>query len=238
MHKIRASLRAAFPYTLPILTGFLFLGMTYGITVKSAGFPGWLPVLTSTLVFAGSAEFALAGLFAGPFLPFETFLMIFLINARHIFYGISLLEKYKNTGLKKLYMVFGMCDESFSVNYAAEVPPEADAGWFYFFVTLLNHLYWITGSALGAAAGMLFRFPTEGLDFVMTAMFAVIFLEQWLKGECRAGAAAGVLLTLGSLLLFGAEDFLLPAMLLILTFLALFRRPLEAGMQKKQEAER
>ena len=107
--------------------------------------------------------------------------MTLLIQARHIFYGISMLEHYKGLGWKKYYIIYGMCDESFSINYTANIPDDVDKGWFMFFVTLLNQLFWCTGATLGGLVGSLLKFDTTGVSFVMTAMFVVIFLEQWLK---------------------------------------------------------
>lgn len=117
-----------------------------------------------------------------PFAPIQTFLVAIVIQARHLFYGLAMLEKYKGLGIKRLYLIYGMCDESFSINCSAELPSHVDKGWFYFFVTLLNHSYWILGATLGALIGGFISFNTEGIEFVMTAMFVVIFLEGWLKG--------------------------------------------------------
>ena len=176
--SILASLKSAFPHTIPIMTGFLFLGMSYGILARSEELPVWLPILTSIIIFGGSLEFVSITLLTSAFAPIQAFLMGLMVQARHLFYGVSMLEKYKNTGKKKPYLIYGLCDESFSVNYTANVPDGIDRGWFMLFVTLLNHLYWITGVTLGSLIGSIFPFNTEGLDFVMTAMFAVIFLEQ------------------------------------------------------------
>jgi 4-azaleucine resistance transporter AzlC len=154
--------------------------------------------------------------------------MTLMINARHLFYGISMLDKYKGTGLKKFYLIFGMCDESFSINYTAKIPDDVDRGWFMFFVTLLNHIYWFTGATLGGIFGSLIQFDTEGLEFVMTAMFVVIFLEQWLKEKRHTSALLGLGLSLICLIAFGADGFIIPAMLAILGVLTLIRRPLES----------
>ena len=140
-----------------------------------------------------------------------------------------MLDKYKGTGLKKPYLIFGMCDESFSINYTAKIPAGVDKGWFMFFVTLLNHIYWFSGSTLGGIFGSLLQFNTEGLEFVMTAMFVVIFLEQWLKEKNHTAALLGLGLSLLFLIAFGADGFILPAMLAILGVLTLLRRPIERG---------
>ncbi len=226
-HKLKRALFAAFPYTIPIFAGFWFLGLTYGIYMQASDFSFWYPMLMSLAIFAGSMEFVAVGLLLGPFDPLQALLMTLMINARHLFYGLSMLEVYKGTGLKKLYLIFGMCDESFSINYTADIPEEVDRGWFMFFVTLLNHLYWFTGAALGGVFGSLISFNTEGLSFVMTAMFVVIFLEQWLGEKRHESALLGLGLSLLCLLLFGADNFLIPAMAMILFVLTLLRRPLE-----------
>lgn len=194
-----------------------------------SGFSFIYPMLTSMVVFAGSAEFILVNMLLGVFDPIQTFLMILMINARHLFYGLSLLEKYKGTGIKKLYLIFGMCDESFSINCSVDIPEDADKGWFMFFVTLLNHTYWVTGATLGGIFGSFISFNTEGLDFVMTAMFVVIFLEQLLKEKNHISSATGIILSVVSLLIFGPDKFIIPAMVMIFAALMLLKKPLEKG---------
>lgn len=218
---------AAFPNTIPILAGFLFLGMTYGIYMNVSGFSFWYPCLMSLTIFAGSVEFVAVNLLLGAFHPIQALAMTLMLNARHLFYGISMLDRFRGLGLKKIYLIFGMCDETFSINYTAEIPPDVDRGWFMFFVTLLNHLYWFAGATLGGIFGSFITFNTEGLDFVMTAMFVVIFLEQWLKEERHESSILGIGLSILNLIAFGADGFLIPAMLSILAVLTLLRRPLE-----------
>ena len=138
--------------------------------------------------------------------------MTLMVNARHLFYGMSMLDKFRGTGFKKLYLIFGMCDETFSVNYTAQIPSGIDKGWFMFFVTLFNYFYWFSGATLGGIFGSLIRFPTEGLDFVMTAMFTLIFLEQWMKEKNHTSAFVGLGISLLCLVLFGADNFMLPSM--------------------------
>lgn len=225
----RRAFAAAFPQTLPILAGFLFLGLTYGIYMNVSGFSFWYPMIMSLVIFAGSVEFVAVNLLLGAFNPLQALAMTLMLNARHLFYGISMLDKYRGTGWKKPYLIFGMCDESFSINCTAEIPADVDRGWFMFFVTLLNHLYWFTGATLGGIFGSLLRFNTQGLDFVMTAMFVVIFLEQWLKEKRHESALLGLGISLVCLLAFGADHFIIPAMLATLGVLTLLRRPLEKG---------
>lgn len=226
---VKKALRCAFPYTVPIFAGFWFLGLTYGIYMNVSGFSFWFPCLMSLTIFAGSVEFVAVNLLLGAFDPLQALVMTLMINARHLFYGISMLDKYRGTGWKKFYLIFGMCDESFSINYTAEIPEDVDRGWFMFFVTLLNHVYWFSGATLGGIFGSLIHFNTEGLDFVMTAMFVVIFMEQWLKERRHTGALLGVGLSLLCLLAFGADSFIIPAMLAILAALTGLRGKLERG---------
>ena len=150
-----------------------------------------------------------------------------MIQARNLFYGIDMLDRFKGLGCKKIYLIFGMCDESFSINCSARVPEGTDRGWFMFFVTLYNQIYWVTGAVLGGLLGSLISFDTEGLDFVMTAMFVVIFLEQWLKEKSHYTAVAGIAVSVVCLLLFGPDSFMIPTMTCILCLLTIFRNPIE-----------
>lgn len=226
---IKRSLRAAFPYTVPILAGFLFLGITYGIYMNVSGFSFIYPMIMSMTVFAGSAEFVAVSILSGAFEPLQAFLMILMINARHLFYGISLLEKYRGTGWKKFYLIFGMCDESFSVNCSADIPDDVDRGWFMFFVTILNQTYWVTGATLGGIFGSFISFNTEGLDFCMTAMFVVIFIENWLKEKNHTSSVIGIVMPVICLVLFGPDKFIIPSMLMIIAALTFLKKPLEKG---------
>ena len=229
LSTLKRALFCAFPYTIPIFAGFWFLGMTYGIYMNVSGFSFWYPMLMSLTIFAGSVEFVAVNLLLGSFNPLQALAMTLMINARHLFYGISMLDKFRGVGLKKIYLIFGMCDESFSINYTADIPQDVDKGWFMFFVTLLNHIYWFSGATLGGIFGSFIHFNTEGLDFVMTAMFVVIFMEQWLKEKRHTSALVGIGISLLCLLTFGADHFIIPSMLAILGVLTLIRNPLERG---------
>lgn len=224
--KLKA-FKAAFPKTLPILTGFLFLGITYGIYMNTSGFGFLYPFIMSLVIFGGSLEFVAVSMLLSPYAPLQVLLMTLMIQARHLFYGIAMLPKYKNTGAKKPYLIFGICDETFSINYTANIPEGVDKGWFYFFITLLDHIYWVTGATLGGVLGSFITFNTEGLDFVMTAMFVVIFLEQWKKEKRHISELTGILASVLCLVLFGADSFLIPTMALIVITLTLFRKPIE-----------
>ncbi len=213
----------AFPFTIPIFAGFWFLGMTYGIYMNVSGFSFWYPMVMSLTIFAGSVEFVAVNLLLGAFNPLQALAMTLMINARHLFYGISMLDRFRGMGLKKIYLIFGMCDETFSINYTAKIPEDVDRGWFMFFVTLLNHFYWVFGATLGGIFGSLITFSTEGLDFVMTAMFVVIFLEQWLKEERHTSSLLGIGISLLCLVAFGADNFIIPSMIAMLAVLTLLR---------------
>jgi len=223
----RKALKAAFPYTLPIFAGFWFLGLAYGIYMNVSGFSFWYPMLMSLTIFGGSLEFVAVTMLLSPFAPVQTFLMTLVIQARHLFYGISMLDKYRDMGWKKAYLIFGMCDETFSINYTAEIPEDVDRGWFMFFVTLLDQLYWVSGATIGGLVGSLLDFNTAGLEFVMTAMFVVIFMEQWLKEAKHYTALIGLGSALVCRLGFGTDSFMIPTMICIVVGLTLFQKPIE-----------
>lgn len=200
-NQIRIAFRAAFPYTIPIFAGFVFLGIAYGIYMNSLGFSAIYPILMSLIIFAGSMEFIAANLLLVAFNPIHALFLTLMVNARHLFYGISMLEKYKGIGKKKFYLIFGLCDESFSINSTVDIPKDVDKGWFMFFVTLLNHLYWGIGAAIGGIFGSFVHFNTKGLDFVMTALFVVIFVEQWMREKKHYSALVGLGLSIFSLII-------------------------------------
>lgn len=230
----KKAFRAAVPYTLPICAGFLFLGMSYGFLMKSKGFSFIYPMMMSLVIFAGSMEFVTVNLLLAAFHPLHAFLLTLMVNARHLFYGISMLEKYKNMGWKKPYLIYGMCDESFSVNCTADPPPDVDRGWFMLFVTLLNHIYWVTGSVLGALLGYAIHFDTTGIEFVMTALFLVMFIDQWEKTKNHKPALAGLGCSAVCLAVFGSGNFILPSMAsIILCLLAGKKRNREETEEKE-----
>lgn len=226
-NEIKKAFCAAFPHTIPILAGFLFLGIAYGIYMNVSGFSPVYPIIMSLTIFAGSVEFVAVNLLLGAFNPLGALIMTLMINARHLFYGISMLDKYNGTGMKKYYLIFGMCDESFSINCTANIPKDVDKGWFMLFVTLLNHTYWVFGAAIGGVFGSLVKFNTNGLEFVMTALFVVIFLEQWMKEEMHHSSLLGVGISLLCLIIFGGENFIIPSMFMILGTLTLMKKSLE-----------
>ncbi len=222
--EIRRAFRYAFPHTIPIFAGFWFLGITYGVYMHVSGFSFVYPMLMSMTIFTGSMEFVTANMLLGGFHPLQAFVMAILIGARHLFYGISMLDKFRGMGWKKFFLIYGMCDETFSINYSAEIPQNVDRGWFMLFVTVLNYLYWVTGATMGGLFGSLIHFNTQGLDFAMTAMFVVIFMEQWIKDKKHTSQFIGLGASVLCLIVFGADSFMVPTMLVILFFLTILRR--------------
>jgi 4-azaleucine resistance transporter AzlC len=224
MNKKTVALKAAFPHTLPVLTGFIFLGAAYGILMNTIGYGIQWTFLMSLFAFAGSAQYVAITFLTTAFNPLNALLMTLMINARHLFYGISMLEKYKDAGRLKKYLIFGMCDETFSILCTTDAPEDVDNNWFRFFVTLLNHSYWVGGSILGSVLGSMISFSTNGLEFVLTALFVVIFLEQWKNQKDHKAAITGLGCSILCLVIFGSSGFIIPSMILILSVLTLMRK--------------
>lgn len=225
--KIKAAFFAALPNTIPILAGFLFLGIAYGIYMNQSGFKFYYPMFMSFIIFAGSVEFATVSWLLGSFDPVNIFFLTLMINARHLFYGLSMLEKYNIPGWKKLYLIYGMCDESFSINATVDVPKDIDKGLFMFFVTMLNQIYWVAGATIGGIFGSFIPFDTKGIEFVMTALFVVIFLENWLKEKDHSASVIGLFISFICLMIFKGTNFIIPSMIIILSVLTLLRGRLQ-----------
>ncbi|HKM01213.1 MAG TPA: AzlC family ABC transporter permease [Sedimentibacter sp.] len=230
--KVNA-LKAAFPHTIPIFTGFIFIGIAYGILMNSKGYGfGW-SLLFSLVVFAGSSQYVAITFLTSVFNPVYALMMSLMINARHLFYGISLIEKFRDTGKLKPFLIFGLCDETFSVVCSAEPPEGVNKGWFMFFITFLNYIYWALGSTLGGLIGSMVSFNTKGLDFVLTALFVVIFIGQWKSQKDHKPAIIGVACTFICLIAFGPNNFIIPSMIAIIAALTVLKKDTE----KKRLAE-
>ncbi|MEK3934385.1 AzlC family ABC transporter permease [Sporosarcina sp. FSL W7-1349] len=230
MDKHITALRTAFPYTLPIFAGFIFIGIAYGMYVHALGFEPFYTFIMSFFIFAGSMEFIAATLLLEEFNPLYVLFLTLMINGRHLFYGISMLERFKGAGKKKFYLIYGLCDETFVINSTTTIPASVDRGWFMFYVTLLNMFYWVSGAMIGSFLASVIRFDTTGLGFVMTALFVVIFLDQWMREEKHHSSLIGIGASALTLILFGPEYFTVPAMVLMLVILTFLRSPIE---QKK-----
>ena len=222
----RQALRAAFPHTIPVLTGFLVLGMAYGVLMESKGYGVLWAALMSALAFCGSMQFVAVTLLTTAFNPIQAFLLSVMINARHLFYGLSMLGKYKGLGKIRFFLIYTLCDETFSIVSSVTPPEHVDRKHFYFFISLLDYLYWISGTILGNLLGRLITINTEGLDFVLTALFVVLFMEQMKSKENRASGVIGVFGSLIGLLAFGSGNMVIPSMVIILFLLLLGRKKL------------
>lgn len=217
----KSAFRAAFVDTLPVMTGYLFLGFGFGIFLHENGYGPLWALAMSLLIYAGSMQFVCVSLMTGGASLLTAALSTLMVNARHLFYGLSMIQAYKDTGRKKPYLIFSLTDETYSlVSQKQEGPPVVRHGY-YFWVSILDHFYWLSGSVLGGLAGQWIRMDFEGIDFVLTALFVTIFVEQWLSSKDHAPACIGVLSTLGCLLIFGPDAFLVPSMILITLILSL-----------------
>lgn len=229
MQKAKRALAAAFPITIPVMVGYLFLGVAFGVLLQKNGYGVFWAILMSAVIYAGSMQFLAINFLTPGVGVLSIIFMTLMVNIRHIFYGLSMLERFRGTGKKKPYLIFSLTDETFSLLCSADPPQGVDRGLFYFFISLLDQVYWVAGSALGGLAGALLSFNTKGIDFAMTALFVVIFVNQWRESKQHLPALCGLSLTALCLLVFGADNFLLPALLLILAALLLCRRRLERG---------
>lgn len=221
------ALKAAFPHTLPVMAGYLFLGLGFGILLESKGFSFPWAFFMSVIIYAGSMQYAAIDLLAAGAGILYTAMMTFIIQVRHLFYGLSLIEKYKKAGKFKPLLIHELTDETYSLICSCEPPSDVDPSLFYLFISMLDHLYWIAGCTLGALLGSVITFNTAGIDFVMTALFIVIFTNQWLETKDHRPALVGVLASVLSLVIFGPDRFIIPAMILITLILTLFRGSFE-----------
>ena len=218
------ALRHAFRTSLPIMAGYGFLGLTYGIYMHELGFSFVYPMLLAITVYAGSAEFLIGNMLLGSFHPLQAFLMVLMVNARHLFYGLSMLDRYKGMGWKKFFLIFGMSDETFALTNSVKAPAGVDKGWFLLWLTWLDEAYWVTGATVGGLIGPLLTLDLKGLDFVLTAMFTAIFADNWVKESCHTSSLSGLFISALCLLIFSADHFIIPSMVAILLFLTIYRK--------------
>ena len=231
----RKAIAAAFPVTIPVLMGYLAIGIAFGLMLQSIGYGAFWAFLMSLLIFAGSGQYLGVSLLAMGAPLTQVALLTFIVNFRHLVYGLSLLEKLQGMGIRKLYMMFGLTDETYALLSSAQPPEGVSAHDFYFWIALLNHSYWIAGSVLGAVAGQLLGFDTTGVDFAMTALFIVIAIDQWKSYPKHLPAILGAGITLACLLLVGPDKMLLPALGILVLLLSLLRPHLDprATLQQK-----
>ena len=221
---MRNVFKPALAATLPVMAGYLILGFGFGIIIKANGYSTVLAAAMSIFIYAGSMQYVAIGLMTGGASLITTALTTLMVNIRHLFYGVSMLEKYQNTGKAKPYLIFALTDETYSL-VCGELPglaPE-DRTSYELLVSLLNHLYWIVGSIAGAVTGSLIRFNSQGIDFALTALFLTVFTDQWLTAKKHGPALIGLGASVASLLIFGKDNFLIPAMLIIALTLCLYK---------------
>lgn len=223
----KQTLKKAFKDSLPILAGYLALGIGFGVLLHSKGYSFWWALLMSCTIYAGAGQYAAVDLLSSGASLITTAVMTLIINARHFFYGFSLLDKYKGTGKAKPYMIFALTDETYSLVCTAKIPEQIDEKKYYLFLSILDQLYWISGCTIGALLGTFIPFNSTGIDFAMTALFVVIFVEQWLSTKERLPAILGAATTLLCLFVFGSQYFIIPSMALIAVELVIFRKRFE-----------
>ena len=213
------TIRSALQDTLPVLAGYMVLGMGFGMIMHASGYDAAYSVAMSIFIYAGSMQYAAVGLFLDGASLITVALTALAVNARHLFYGISMLDRYKDAGSRKPYLICALTDETYSIVCAS------DKGTDYcFFVSLFDHIYWVAGTALGALCGELININTKGLDFALTALFITIFTDQWMKKKDHVPAISGVVISVLCLLLFGPDRFLIPSMIGITAVLLLYMR--------------
>lgn len=218
------AIRTAFLDTVPVMTGYVFLGFGFGIVMYQSGYGALWSIAMSLLIYAGSMQYVAVGLLTGGAGFLTTALTTVVVNARHLFYGISMVDAYKGAGKKKPYMIFALTDETYSLVSQKQLPEEIDRHSYCFFVSLFDHCYWVGGTALGALAGNLLPLNFKGIEFVLTALFVTIFVEQWLSTKNHFPAVTGVAATTVCLLIFGKDIFLIPSMALIAGTLIMMQR--------------
>ena len=219
----KRTIRQAFFKSIPVLAGYVVLGIGFGILMRDAGYGVLWTTAMSLFIYAGSLQYVGVGLLAGGASVLTTAITSLMVNARHLFYSISMIDKYKDAGQYKPYMIFALTDETYSLLCDGMTPSGVDTNQYRFLVSIFNHSYWVTGSVIGSLLGAVLPFSTEGIEFSMTALFVAAFTEQWLTTKDHIPALTGLICTLLCLVVFGRDNFLIPAMLLITLVLTLLR---------------
>lgn len=228
MSQYKRAFRKAFPYTIPVLTGYLFIGTAFGVMYAEKGYSFLWAILMSLLVYAGSGQYLAVNFFVPGISFVQVIFLTFMVNVRHVFYGVSLLERFNKIGRSRWYMIFALTDETYSLLCTTKVPKGVSEAKFMLAISVLDHLYWVAGSAIGALAGTFLPISSEGIEFAMTALFLVIFVEQWLEEKSnRLPALLGVGAAFLCLLIFGADSFVLPTMLVIIAVLLISNKKTE-----------
>lgn len=227
------TLKAVFPKTIPVLAGYLVLGFGFGLLLQSKGYSFWWAILMCVTIYGGSMQYVGVSILASGASIISTAIMSIMIQARHLFYGLTLLTKYKGTGKFKPYLIFSYTDETYSLVCSTEVPENLNKGLYYFLMSSLNQCYWIIGGTIGAVFGQLVHINTAGVDFSMTSLFIVIVVDNLKKKKTRLPAIIGIIISLICLLIFGADDFLIPTLLIICFALMVFKPLLNKNKEEQ-----
>ena len=229
MGGYRQALKRAFPYTVPVMAGYLFIGAAFGVMFADSGYNVLWAVLMSVVVYAGSGQYLATTFFVPGISILQAVFLTLMVNIRHVFYGLSLVDRYNRFGRKRWYLIFGMTDETYSLICTTDVPDDVDEEKFLLSITLLDQLYWIIGTAIGSLAMTMVAFDSTGIEFAMTALFIVMFMELWYRRSNRPAELIGLIAAVVCLAVFGADNFVLPTMLLIVAVILLGRKRLEKG---------
>ena len=221
--------KTAFIKSLPVMAGYVVLAIGFGILMKEAGYGLFWSFLMSFTVYAGSMQFVAVSLLSSGVSLISAALTTLMVNARHLFYGVSMIDKYKNAGKKKPYLIFALTDETYSLLCGDDYPEGEDKHWYSFFVSLFNQCYWVIGSIIGSILGSLITFNTAGIDFSMTALFVTVFVEQWLTSKNHLPALAGLFCSVACLMIFGPDGFLIPTMISITIVLSLCKNVMDVS---------
>ncbi|MEZ0537749.1 AzlC family ABC transporter permease [Caldicellulosiruptoraceae bacterium PP1] len=220
-------IKAAFPVTIPVMLGYISVGIAFGLLFEKSGYNFLWAILMSLTVYAGSMQFIAINLLTSRLGLIQIALMTLFVNIRHVFYGLSFIDKFKVMGKKKNYMIFSLTDETYSLLCSSKVPEGIDSNLFFFCIALLNQIYWIIGTLIGSIAGSLITFNTKGIDFAMVALFVVIFIEQWFTYKTHIPVIIGIACTIISLLIFGSNNMILPSMIFITLVLIIFKKQID-----------
>lgn len=220
-------IKNAFIKTLPVMAGYLVLGMGFGILLKVNGYGVVWALAMSLFIYAGSMQFVAIPLITSGASLISIALTTLMVNARHLFYGISMIDRYKGSGIKKPYLMHTLTDETYSLVCTDDHSDKTEAHNYYFLVSLFDQIYWVAGSVIGSLLGSVITFDTTGIDFAMTALFVTVFVEQWLTSKEHRPALIGVGTSILCIVIFGSQNFLIPAMILITVVLTAIRKPLE-----------
>lgn len=241
MHKgdayMKKLIKDAFLATIPVMLGYLSVGIAFGLLFKKSGYSIWWAIFMSIAVYAGSMQFIAINLLTSGVGFIQIALMTLFVNIRHIFYGLSFVDKFKGMGKKKIYMIFSLTDETYSLLCSAKPSKDVNYNWFLFCIAFFNQVYWIIGTIIGSLAGSLIKFNTKGIDFAMTALFVVIFIEQWNTYKNHAPALIGICAAIFSILIFGNENLILPSMVTILLTFTIFHKQIDKKVFEQNGSE-